>query len=1594
MPDNGALQALTDVRATVGTLRGERATTVEEIARQSQTVRSSLAEAATRAAAGDGHGAADARARADAAREASRVASDHLVALDRNAIAAIGGLAALDPCDAEADVPLVLLPVRLETRFTPGQDGLMVRIYPDDVHVDALDEGLDEDEARAATAYWDAIWAGAPESEPDAWRVLAHAAGDRAPWLAWAMRPRNLGARPGPGAAGDPPAPDYPDVAPRRRGPAVARSLPDRFVVVAVQGGAARSAVGNAIPPELPVSLARGDGSAELVVKEGLDLPIGAGMEWLVDFGAASDAGMAVTVQLAQAGVRVDRVLAFGVRGSLDPDLAGQELEALLTAHRFATGAAFLPQGTPTNNTESDRAAWQRHPDPQPPATRIAAAPPAADGNLPRLAAALGVDGTVLADIDAASDREAGRARAMNTCLWQPTWNAFLDRISVAGRLGTSVPDGIRERARDFYQDFVHGRGPLAALRVGDQPYGVLPVSAVDRRWVADGGDPIEGGIVSLLRHARGMWRAAAADVPRVGDGRPIDDTLLEILGSSPVSLGVRVRSVASESTQSLMLPYLPGITNDNARFQQLLDQLAWTVLGFQPGEVGLLGVLGTTTKPLGLPFVHDGDIAFIKALAAGQPHPGKIDSILQALLEVANGMEVAAVRDAAPHDQVGELVDRAAELLPDAGIRQRLVEAAGPAAAGQLGAAQLAPILEHLDLAVEPAGPGLLANLQPVASVRGSLAEASAQPNLEPAIAARLAAQAVGAYFRGSARLAAFRDALAELATTTLDERRILLAETLDCASHRLDAWVTALAARRLDSIRRAQPRGALIGAYGWVEDVEPGGATTRDGGYIHAPSLAHAATAGILRNAYLTHNPDSAAAGAFAVDLSSARVRDALDVIDGVRQGQPLGALLGYRLERRFHELGLDRFILSVRTLAPLVAGQLTDRGEGLPADAQESIAANNVVDGIKLLEIPQADLLAKLAPAPADNPYLLPGSWQGPHDDEPAQIAAALDELRRTLDATSDLLLAEGVHQLVGGNLARAAAALDAASAGDAPPVEADVVRTPQRGIAITHRDLLLLPEDAPTVAGWNAAAPRAAAEPRLEAWAEAQLGPASSILVGLAADGSRLTLDASGLSALDVVYDAPDRAVLERRLGAAVPGLDVAGLWAEPAPDPGPGNRGIAETAILATTLQRLLAGARPALRAAFARPSDRPARRIADGELASLRGRLSAALTALGAAADGFEAVAAEDAPDVPALGAARAGLEAYGVVVPQAPGETGLALARAAVAEARRRVEVGGRRLADFDAAVATAATRAAEAAAETDPDRKPDAAEAAEAAADTAALAASAVAKALFGDAFWVLPLVEPGAAPDLFDAGLAAAPPGAGGAPNGVYPGNAALRRFVRDVAAVREGVARHAEALLFGDALGRRLPLALVQLAPAGTPGTGRWIGLPFNLDEPSPDVPVASILVEAESAPEPGQRHAGLVLDEWIETAPRRIERRAERSSPELVREANVTTGLAVNANAPGARPPQAILLAVSPDGRRWTTDALRDTLEETIELARLRAVTLERSVLAGRVLPALQEQSWSLQGDPTLDLRALVSVQDAARMIAFVRDPNG
>ncbi len=385
-----------------------------------------------------------------------------------------------------------------------------------------------------------------------------------------------------------------------------------------------------------------------------------------------------------------------------------------------------------------------------------------------------------------------------------------------------------------------------------------------------------------------------------------------------------------------------------------------------------------------------------------------------------------------------------------------------------------------------------------------------------------------------------AWKQGLAEIAGFSSRRLDALAREALDLCSHRLDAWLTAVAAARLASMRAPAPGataptpGIHVGAYGVVEGLvrapakqevpPPAGedgplfAAKAPGGFIHAPSMAHATTAALLRSGFVSRRGD--AGTPFAVDLRSARMRPATKILEAVRAGDSLGQVLGRRVERAL----LDAKTPPLWTyLFPLrrVAAPGKPNPDRIPADGYA---------------------LAKRARA-GSLPW---GGAEGlppPGSSEAGAIQAVVADLEDALDAVGDLLVAESVHQLAQGNPARASGALDALAQGAPPPAELGVLDLPSSGIGLSHRILAMVPADA-RATGW-ATTPRTQGEPALEAWCASLLGPASGYQVRvryLAADGTEvgaetLSLDACGIGALDAV-----RASSTSELSARV--LDVA------------------------------------------------------------------------------------------------------------------------------------------------------------------------------------------------------------------------------------------------------------------------------------------------------------------------------------------------------------------------------------------------------------------------------------------------------------------
>jgi hypothetical protein len=214
------------------------------------------------------------------------------------------------------------------------------------------------------------------------------------------------------------------------------------------------------------------------------------------------------------------------------------------------------------------------------------------------------------------------------------------------------------------------------------------------------------------------------------------------------------------------------------------------------------------------------------------------------------------------------------------------------------------------------------------------------------------------------------------------------------------------------------------------------------------------------------------------YAIDLSSERARIGRELLDAVRQGVPLGAALGFRIERLLDANNLQRYIDPLRALCPLVAQHDGAAQTGLTSGRM-------VLDGLKLRAMwPNLPWTS----APFVNAQQL---LRVLLDGELGAAGSGSASWTDPLDCVADLVTAESVYQTIRGNKIGAVAALDALSQGTRPS-EPEILRQPHAGISLTHRVAAILGDPAPALANWPAATPRAAADPHVDAWVGSMLG----------------------------------------------------------------------------------------------------------------------------------------------------------------------------------------------------------------------------------------------------------------------------------------------------------------------------------------------------------------------------------------------------------------------------------------------------------------------------------------------------------------------
>ncbi len=378
---------------------------------------------------------------------------------------------------------------------------------------------------------------------------------------------------------------------------------------------------------------------------------------------------MAITVNVAAEVKSIDTLLVVGINRS-SPEATADELQRLLDTHAVSQGFAFVPQGTPTNNTDTVESGWTRlnreaasieaqrereivgrptaqgEPDEKDPDEKALSM--RASDNAARLGMAFGLaDTSTLRRQPFGDDQEWQRSRAMRTLLFGPVLGNYVSElISSAGApvMNATQLAGLRT----WFLHNVTGGAPLPTVRVGHQPYGVLPVLHGSAEHI---GSPTAHRVSAIVDQLRDEWSRSFADgVLRLdhnsgdgaGDGTGDDEDgaagglagdIAGVLAGEPHPIDFSVRTltlhdrVDSDFTRIGSGLPLVNVIEGQRTFD--LDRITWTDV-----DNGFVGEFVEDREKLrnDTPLMHDE----LEAILAVLGEPATVPAAVGAVVEVS----------------------------------------------------------------------------------------------------------------------------------------------------------------------------------------------------------------------------------------------------------------------------------------------------------------------------------------------------------------------------------------------------------------------------------------------------------------------------------------------------------------------------------------------------------------------------------------------------------------------------------------------------------------------------------------------------------------------------------------------------------------------------------------------------------------------------------------------------------------------------------------------------------------------------------------------------------------------------------------------
>lgn len=1035
-----------------------------------------------------------------------------------------GNILHLNLSGRSTDYPYALLPLRIETRWVTGaNDKLQIRVYPDDIMIHDHREKPSEAEHRALGRYKDIT----DEAKRLAFQrdMVRKFGAERTALLLKNVDNNNFK-----------PLTETDDL--KEEKSKVARwMLPRLFWSILFDMRTQK------IVEKWPFECSVNTELRKGVKITGKGLPL-----WMTNFDVAVDMGMATKAIKPPAGERF-RLIVIGdyaddSNGTWGHSDGTSGLRQLFEGHRYSKGLAFVPCGTPTNNTQQSRSGYsadnklgQYNNELEEFENGIWKALLEKDPNHPMAAKILGDaflglydDLEVFRNVEGATDRAPSVVREMKVILWWAIVKPFLkDQLGLSDDLDKNTIASIK----NHYLEFLSPEGPLPAIRVGNQPYGILPVTNITSGTVgAEGSKPFDVALSNLLTVLYDQWLNVANNpmaVPQLGSELDPSVMFLETLRMQPVSVegSYKLRPLLQNKSSNNKLPVeeILDAVRDYAYIDPLkksspyADLKAWADQNKSAQEILSQHIAswgGSSKEALSslYPWLED---APLTSLFSPKGPKDDIDNYNKD--NGSRSLFSQILLKAQTYSGGSDEFKDAIKFLKDYEIRLTSYEILIPLNTAS-NANQIVSAFQQKrrTLQKQPSALGITNQIAAdILTKRNSLPgkkftsidELYTVPGLNAQKLEDLASNlylAKNLYKPDKQKPTFFNEYRQDI----VPELSRIFRATLDTLSHRLDAWITSIAWQRLKAIRKNKSTGIYLGAYGWIDVMQrppSDEASSFQNVFIHAPSRGQAAAAAVMYNAYLTE-PQVANEHPFRLNLHSERSAKSLFLAEGVRQGQPLGALLGYQFERSLHENGLDKYIDDFRDAFPTYTGPNDDPNA-------ESVAARNVVDGLALAQWAMKE------------PGQIPKEINVALEDI-ARIKIELAQLTDGMDSVADLLAYENIYHNAQGNYERAGAVNDAA-AGRAAPPEIQAIRTPWQGTQLGHRVCMLFPSPEPDKNyDYPLTSPRTVAEPCIAAWAEQILGSAQYISCQFTATNPPtvnpqiISLSAVGLTPMDLIY----------------------------------------------------------------------------------------------------------------------------------------------------------------------------------------------------------------------------------------------------------------------------------------------------------------------------------------------------------------------------------------------------------------------------------------------------------------------------------------